>query len=457
MSGFSRVIGAIAAAVALCVVTLAGAPPTANGGWLFAASESSWFGATGDLDGDGAEELILSTVDDSTRVTEPLPTYIFGVADGTLSDRSAAMFGTTVRQWSVRTIVTGDFNGDGRKDLFLCNEGRKPVDPALKTNPRTPGIWGEQSQVWFADGDHLVERTSTLPQSVAFCHGASAGDLDKSGRDTIVMNTVGGVNNDSGGYPPYSPTYLMKWNGSTFAWTNPFPPGTGTRFGKPWGFTTATADFNGDGFADIAGDVGVLLGGAAALQERALTPSAVETTYAAYNGTVVGDVNRDGLPDVVKIQSTKAGLAGAVFALYLGDRSGGLREKVDAFPAAYDITAFGIDASIVDINFDGAPDITVFGRTYALGPSYPAGTTLHLTPNAVWLNDGSGRFSLARFTDSLVSASVCNGTRGAFRDAYFLKTADPGAFNLVAGVCVPGSTPLVTRKVTVAAPLTFLP
>ncbi len=451
--GRARATVLFAVGIGVAALLHAAAPP---GSFTFPAGHGSWFGVAGDLDGDGSEELILATMGgSSTSVTQPpTPVYILAVGDGTITNRSDELFGVPPSYWSVRTIVPGDFNGDGQRDLLFCNEGRKPTDPALKTNPRTPGIWGEQSAVFFAQDGLFVDHTAELPQSVAFCHGASAANLDGSGRDALVLNMVGGVVNDSGGYPPYPPTYLAQWNGTAFTTSGPF-----TRTpARAWGFTTAAGDFNGDGITDVVGDVNILLGGTQAPRAVSYANGPLETTYTRFNGQAVGDVNNDGLADFVKVLSNGQ-VAEARFALYLGHATLGLVFKADGFPAlaSYDATHFGIDVSLMDINFDGFKDIVTFGGTYT-GAPYPAGTPLHAVPNAVWLNDGTGRFSLAHFTDALVASSICGGPRGAFSRLYVLKTADPNMFNLVANICVPGvSGALATRTVTPDAPLTILP
>ena len=459
----ARLIGASTLPVALLTLTCmaalvtllhAAAPP---GSFTFPAGHGSWFGAAGDLDGDGGEELILATMGgpSTSTATPPTPVYILAVGNGTITNRSEELFGEPPSFWSVRTIVPGDFNGDGQRDLLFCNEGRKPTDPALKTNPRTPGIWGEQSAVFFAQDGHFVDHTAELPQSVAFCHGGSAANLDGSGRDALVLNMVGGVVNDSGGYPPYPPTYLAQWTGAGFTTSGPF---TRTPV-RAWGFTTAAADFNGDGLTDVVGDINILLGSATTPRAVTYTNGPLEATYTRFNGQAVGDVNGDGLLDLVKVLSNGQ-VSEARFELYVGDPVAGLVYKPDGFPAlaTYDATHFGIDVSLVDINFDGFKDIVTFGRTYT-GATYPAGTPMHPVPDAFWLNDGSGRFTLAHFTDSLVANSICGGPRGSFNLAYFLKTSDPMAFNLVANVCAPGvpNNTLVTRTVTPDAPLTILP
>lgn len=451
----------VAAGLVIGAMTLLRA---AGPGLTFIGNEGAVFSTVADLDGDGNQEVIISTIvaPPSDATQPPTPIYIYGVVNGTLVDRSTQFFGSKrPTSWYTRTLVTGDFNGDGQRDLFACNQGRMVSDLSLKTNPRTQGYYGEQSQVWFGENGTLVDRTSTLPQSVAFCHGASAGDLDHSGRDSIIMNTVGGVNaGDTGAYPPYPPTYILKWDGTQFAWSNPFPPGTGTNLGKPWGFSTATADFDKDGFADVVGSWAVLWGGAGGPQGRPLSASPIETDYPQYNGTVVADLNGDGFPDVVKINATKAGILGARFSLFLSDGHGGMFEKPDAFPsiATYGVEEFGADASAVDVNFDGFPDLVILGATYSDGGNYPPGTVLHKTPSAIWLNDGTGRFTLAHFTDDLVASSVCGG-KGGFQRAYFLKTPDPKAFNFVAAVCPVGSTKMTftSRTVTPAAPLILMP
>ncbi len=121
-----------------------------------------------------------------------------------------------------------------------------------------------------------------------------------------------------------------------------------------------------------------------------------------------------------------------------------LAEKLDAFPdtGTYNPSDFGNELNAVDVNFDGFLDIAEFGTVYTFGSS-------QRSPTAVWLNDGTGRFSLARWSDPMQSSGSGGCT---LHQAYFLKTPDPRAFNLVLGSC---SHAYMTRTVTPEFPLTF--
>lgn len=421
------------------------------GAFVFPADEIEWFGLAEDLNGDGNEELILASIDgpNINAPSPPTPVYVFNVEGSRLIDRSAEFFGTPPMTWSIRTMVLGDFDGDGQRDIFFCAAGRE-TDRSLITTPRVPGVWGEQDRVFFRRDGRLVESAVPFPPSIDYGHGCSGGDVDHSGRDSIVVNNVGGP------YPPYKSSYIVKWSGSQWVVSEPFPVFTGTRAGNAWGFYTATADFDQNGYADVVGDQEVLWGGPSGPVVRPL-PQAAKFPIANWDmqGRAVADFNGDGFPDLVKIVSTKAGaLQGARFVMYAGDKAGTFAEKLDAFPAAetYGAREFGIDVSVVDLNFDGFPDLATFGIAYDYGFAF---TT---SANAVWLNDGTGRFRLAHFSEPMMADSVCAG-RGAFRSVYFLKTADPKALNMVASGCYPGSAKqgYLARAVTPAKPLIFVP
>jgi hypothetical protein len=250
---------------------------------------------------------------------------------------------------------------------------------------------------------------------------------------------------------------VIQWTSTQWLIKYPFPVFTGTRTGKAFGFFTATADFDKNGYADVVGDQEVLWGGPNGPQVRTLPLDHLQSdTFGTWQGQAVADLNGDGYPDVVKVLSSKPsklGLVGARYVLYTSDGHGNLTEKIDAFPAieSYGQTEFGIAPTVIDINFDGFPDLVTFGN------AYDSGTSLSTSPTAVWLNDGSGRFSLAHFSDPMVASSVCGGPKGAFKSAHFLKTANPKAYSLVLSGCYAGFPNVVytARTVTPAAPLTI--
>ncbi len=452
--GFALPAALLAAALAAGAVVLYGAAPA--GSWSMPGEEIEWFGTAGDLDGDGIEELIMPSLDGANvnGISPPTPIYILKVENQTLVDRSAEFFGIPPSSWMIRRTLTGDFDGDGQRDVVFCGAGRETTDRSyLSLSPRVPGAWGEQTQVWLGRGGVLVDFTAQFPQSIGYSHGCSAGDLNHSGRDSIIVNNVGGA------IAPHPPTYAVTWNGAQFVSSSPFPLLTGTRTGKPWGFFTATGDFDLNGYADVVGDLEILWGTPTGPVVVSLPPNRLVTpTFGNWQGQAVADLTGDGYPDLVKILSTTpaTGLTGARFVLYTGGPNRTLTEKLDAFPAleTYNDNDFGIDISVIDINFDGIQDLVTFGIAY-----YGAQTRLvgERSPTAVWLNDGAGRFTLAHFSDRLFATSACN--RRGFRNGYFLRTADPLAHNFIVGGCYPGApkTAYTVRTVTPDDPLTWLP
>jgi len=409
----------------------------------------SWFGTAFDFEGDGNEELILSTMDarNYNAVTPPTPIHALGVAGDIVFNRTASSFATQPMSWWARTMVKGDFNGDGLLDLFICSQGREPNDASLRTLPRANGVWGEQNQLWLAQNGVLVDHSANSPQTIDFSHGCSAGDVDRSRRDSLLVNNLGT-------FPPYASNFLVKWHATGFRVTSPFMPDD--RASGALGFYSAAGDFDGNGYADIVGDRRVAWGGPSGPSIRPFPASHLDSaTFGDWQGTTVADFTGDGLPDVVKVLSTKAPqLVGARFVLFTGDRGGNMVEKRDAFPAisSYGAHEFGLNLTVIDANFDGFQDIATFGSTYTYGVSG------QVSPRALWLNDGTGRFRLAHFSDQITERSACSGA-GGFNNVFFLKTADPGAFNLVVAGCYPGTPTFrfAARKVSADKPLTIVP
>ncbi len=442
------------AAVALvCGLGVAG---STQAGFTLPAALNHWMAIPADLDGDGNEEILMTTMDrGKTEVlTPPTPVYVIGVAEGVVVDRSPDLFdGPAPTSFSAKATV-GDFDGDGKLDILICDRGRQAGTRPGYGMAGTLGSWRGQNQVLLQRGGRFVKQPPPVyPEVIADNWGCSAGDVDRSGRDTITINTFGPV-------PNYTAAYLLKWDGAQFVAGASLARFDRVNGGPAWGWS-AMADFDKNGYVDIVGAHRVFWSQAntTLAQQPTDTPlvkllpasRAEEAGYTFIRGSLTADLSGDGVPDLVKVGSLDAPTyAGARFALYESDGKGALTEKLDAFPAleAYNDSDFGNELAAIDINFDGFLDITTFGAVYAFTSFSGPGD--QRPPTAVWLNNGTGRFTFAHWTDAVTS----NFAGCPTWESYFLKTPDPSVVNLVVGGCGRG---YVTRSVTADSPLSFAP
>jgi hypothetical protein len=399
----------------------------------------AWNSAVADLDGDGTQELILATMDGPggvTSLTFKTPIYILGMSGGRLVDRSAELFETQPTSWNA-TIMTGDFDGNGAIDFMICDRGRNYGPSQIPGDVLVDGVRGAQNEV-LLNRDGKLRITEGFPRMVTSSRGCSSGDVDRSGRATIALTDW---------YPDkgHDPAFLLTWEGvSRFVQTRTLPVPIGQSWGVP-----AMADFDGNGFADVAGSQQVYWNGPGPRTgSQPLAQAAVERDgFPFWRTTLTADLTGDGLPDLVKLNSESSGVAAPGtgpdkrFAMYRGDRANGLVEKIDAFPAiaTYNGNDFSLVVTALDVNFDGTLDVVSLGYSY--------GTLGARPPTAVWLNDGTGRFRLARWSDPIESFSSCDAS-----EVYFLATANPKEFHIVFGGCGLGYT---ARTVNEAQPLTF--
>ena len=444
-----RGLAASAAFVAALSVTASTQAPSAN--FKLANGLGMWNTTTGDVDGDGEDELIVATLDGGkvTELTFKTPLYILSVIGDKVVDRSPELFDTPPTSWNT-TLTTGDFDGDGRLDLLLCDRGRNVGPNPPPAGVLIDGVRGAQNEV-LLNRDGKLRIAEGFPRMVTSSWGCSAGDVDGSGRATIALMSW---------YPRgHDAAFTLTWDGvSRFIQTRTLlqaPIG-----GVGWG-ATATADFDGNGFADVSGGRQVFWNGPGPLTgSQPLAQSTVEREgYTFWRTTLVADFTGDGLPDLIKFNCfPEPSLAEGRLAMYTGDRRLGLVEKVDAFPAtaAYGYNDYAQRTVAVDLNFDGALDIAGLGWTYGVGCQPRAAGELCVPlsggerpPTAVWLNDGTGRFRQSRWSDPIQASATCERS-----EAYFLRTSDPKRYNVMWGGCGAG---YVGRTVTESSPLTFTP
>lgn len=121
---------------------------------------------------------------------------------------------------NTRSIISQDFNGDGFTDLYVANSGSNNVT-----------LFSGNGSGSFTPGPN-IPTGATFPRSIA------SADFDGNGVPDITTADYGSVSS-----PPYYVTVLMNGSGGPTI-------GLGGSSNGPHG--VCTADFNGDGRADIA-------------------------------------------------------------------------------------------------------------------------------------------------------------------------------------------------------------
>ena len=285
-----------------------------------------------------------------------------------------------------RSAAIGDFNGDGKQDLAIANNGANNISILLGD-----GSGGFGSATNFSVG--------TSPYTVA------VGDFNGDGKlDLAVANSAS--NNVS--------ILLGNGNGTFGAATN-FNVGT-----TP--YAVAVGDFNRDGKLDLAvanngsNNASILLGDGSGSFGTATNFS----VGAAPAFVAVSDFNADGKPDLVTSNSTSNNVS-----ILLGDGSGGFGSATN-----FNVGNNPLSVVVGDFNADSKQDLAVANNgdnnvsillgdgsgSFGAATNFNAGTA----PSSVALGDfnGDGKSDLAVSNTSSndVSTLLGNGS-GSFGSA----------------------------------------
>jgi hypothetical protein len=175
-----------------------------------------------------------------------------------------------------------------------------------------------------------------------------------------------------------------------------FSASVGLSLGRPW----VAADLNGDGKTDVVGTGGSVFvslstGGGAFAPRTAYEPGA--SAYASMaRGSAVGDVNRDGWPDLATANDSDAS------ASVLLNRGDGTFSAAQVYPTG----SWPTSVALGDLNGDGWPELVVANSG--------VGTSVTERPNylGVHRNRGDGTFEtpeeffLVEFPYSLALADL---------------------------------------------------
>ena len=264
-----------------------------------------------DFSGDGKQDL---AVVNATGLASNAGSVMLGSGNGTFQTGIIFTAGTQNDVYS-QAAAAGDFNGDGKTDLVVVDNG---------------------VSVLLGNGNGTFQApVSYDPGIVPTIAAVAVADFSGDGRADIVVATS-------------SSASVLKGNGD-----GTFQPGAAFNLFGSSSYSLAVGDFNADGKADLVSVDGlavrVLLGNGNATFRPAVTYGAGTNPFTA----TVGDLNGDGKSDLAVVNSD----SNFNVTVLLGNGDGTFQAAV-----SYGAGTYPQSLVIADCNGDGKPDLLVANR-----------------------------------------------------------------------------------------------
>ena len=336
-----------------------------------------------DLQGNGRPDVVVChgsfpprpIVKGPCRVLRPQP-------DGSVTDITRQLFGSGALPSAVhpREIVSGDFNGDGRADIFVAAHGYDAAPFSGETNLLL---------LSNADGTY-TDRSVTLPQTPDFTHSATVGDINGDSNLDIFVNNWGGNG------APVGPYFLIGRGDGTFSQqTTGLPPSIGWRGADEKFASCLLVDLDADTYPDLVlgitpnptGHSIVLFNdgsGDFTRRSRLVLPEGPLPANSREVDDIASlDVNRDGRPDLILLSIIPQTYTGFGLQVLINRGNGTLVDETAARlgSSAARLTGPGHPfIRLADFNGDGLQDFYFEQALNPDGSLYPR----------IWLNNGNG-------------------------------------------------------------------
>jgi hypothetical protein len=275
--------------------------------------------AVGDFNGDGKLDLAVADYGDGLTNPGNTVSILLGNGDGTF--RAPASYRV---QFSPSALAVGDFNGDGKLDLAVTNQGSGCCAPGTISILMGNGDGSFKPQVIYPVGDG--------PSSVAAADFKRDGTLDlvvtNAGNSSIFGNTI---------------SVLLGRGDGTFQPQVTYAVGTSP-------MSVAVGDFNADGNLDLAvanyysDTVSILMGHG----NGTFQPAANVAVSGPYS-IIATDFNGDGKLDLAVANATSY-----TVSILVGNGIGMFQA-----PVAYATGSVPASVASGDFNRDGRPDLVV--------------------------------------------------------------------------------------------------
>lgn len=335
-----------------------------------------------DVNGDGYLDLVGASLYYPLQNKE-IPVFVLlndkqgGFKTGPTSLFSGGVPGTV----HPREMVTGDFNGDGRTDIFIADHG-------YDVNP-FPGH--ANTLLLGKAGGGFTNATARLPSTPDFSHSADAADIDNDGDLDLFVGNIGG-----GQAGPY---FLINDGSAKFSLSTVRLPAEVAQRQNTY-TTSLFFDADGDGDKDLflgsetTGHALLLNNGKGSFTKSAKTMP--DGLFGANQSITIDskgfDFNRDGRMDVLAVETDKDPFyKGARLQALISDGKGGFTDGTSAYFDSQPSTEGWVKyVQFIDLNRDGALDIVgeISGGYMGL---------------VAYINDGANHFYQLR-GDALVSS-----------------------------------------------------